>query len=140
MTLFTLSPSENPPSPPAPAVGRWTLSVLLGTLAGGLPAALAAFLAHRKDLALGLLAGCLLSSLNLYALKVLAERILEAGPRGRKTFWLWNMARWALAAVACWLLLSVSPTCLLGAGIGYVWSLIVLGWAGWKSAGSKKSP
>jgi hypothetical protein len=111
------------------------------TFAGGILLAFAALLLGRKILALGFFLGGLLAPLNLYGIQKLTGKVLIAGEaRGKKVFWLWNTVRWVFLAVALSGLLAVSKDCLLGALGTYVWSLAALGWAGWKSAGSEKSP
>jgi hypothetical protein len=131
---------KKPLPPPAAEFGglKW---VPLWTLAGGLTAAFAALQFHQRDLGLGLGWGSLLVSLNYFSLKVLTERVLARNEtEAKKYFWFWNSVRWFFLATACWLFLRVSPLCLGGAGVSYFWFLLVLGWAGWRSASSGKEP
>ena len=118
---------------------RLVISIAQGTVAGGTLAALISYFLGQKDLALGLFGGAVLSALNLYGLKTTAEKVLKSANNGKSFFWFWNLARWGLAAAACWFFLQVSPSCLLGAGASYLWFLTVLGWVGWRDAGQKKN-
>lgn len=122
---------ENPASPLTSL--SWFSAVLTGTLAGGWVAALICFFDRKNDLALGLFLGSFFSVLNFLGLRVLSAKILESGDLGRKSFWLWNVVRWFLSALVCWLLLRKSPACLLGALGSYLWFLLVLAWVGWRS-------
>jgi ATP synthase I chain len=111
---------------------------ILGTLlGGGMGATAVAFLMGQKELSLGFFCGSFLSVFNFWSLKRLAAKTLQAGTAGRKTFWLWNLGRWVLFGLACWALIRLSPSCLFGALGTYLWSLLVLGWMGWKKARSK---
>jgi len=141
--MTTLPPAVDP-QPSAALVPESTqrliISIARGTVAGGSLAALISCFLGRKDVALGLFGGAVLSSLNLYGLKTAAQRVLKSAKHGNGLFWFWNLIRWGIAASACWFFLQVSPACLLGAGAGYLWFLTVLGWAGWRDAGQKKNP
>jgi hypothetical protein len=114
------------------------LALALGILAEGVASALVAFLAQKKDLALGLFLGSLCSFLNFRALYVLSVKLLKPGERGRKLFWFWTLARWMVIAFICWFLVRLSPACLLGALFSYLWSLAVLAWVGWKGGSSRR--
>lgn len=115
---------------------HWIKGAGLTILVGGIAAAAGAFFIQRKDWALGLFLGSLLSLLYFYSLHALAGKILKAGERGGKIFWLWTVLRWVIAALACWGLVVISPSCLFGALGGYLWALAVLGWKGWRAAAS----
>lgn len=121
--------------PPAGWMGR----VVLGTLSGGIAASSAAFFLQKKELALGLLLGGVLSVLNLYGLHVLTTKVLSTGNKNQTVFWLWNLLRWLVFIALCWFLLRISPYCLLGAAGTYLWFLVVLGWVGWRSASTGKN-
>jgi hypothetical protein len=113
--------------------------VVLGTMIGGILAALVSFESQQKDLSLGLFFGCLVVSLNFLGLNSLTQRVLKAGgAKGQKLFGVWNIVRWMGFALAFWWLLSVSRRCLLGALVGYFWFLIVLTWTSLRLASSKK--
>ena len=112
----------------------WIPWVPLGTLVSGLSGSWLAFHFGQKDLSFGLGWGSLFNVLNFYSLKILTEKVLTRGEvEGRKFFWFLNMIRWMVMAFGCWWFLSVSPLCLAGAGAGYFWFLLILGWAGWRS-------
>lgn len=117
----------------------WTKGSMAVILLGGAAAAVVAFFVRKKELALGLFLGSILSIVNFYVLHALAGKILKAASHGRKTFWLWTIIRWAVAGFVLWGLVLISPSCLLGALGGYLWALAVLGWSGWRSAVSRKS-
>jgi len=119
---------------------RLLVSITMGTLLGGAVAAVFSLIFGKNDLGLGFFLGSILSVINFYGLKVLAEKVLRPGePKSQKLFWFWNIFRWILFAFFCWLLLMVSNICLLGAVLSYFWFLVVLGWLGWRSASFQKS-
>jgi len=125
----------------SPAGPRLVFRTAVLTFAGGILLALGALILGKKFLALGFFLGSLLAPLNLYGIQILTGKVLAAGEgRGKKVFWLWNTVRWVLLAAGLSGLLAISKDCLFGALGTYVWSLAALGWAGWKSAGSEKSP
>jgi hypothetical protein len=115
------------------------LFVVVTNLLGGFSGALVAFFLQKKELALGFFIGSLLSTLNLYALQSLTGKVLELGERDRKRFWFWNVLRWMVLAVVCRLLLFISVACLLAAVGSYIWFLIVLGLAQWRSTSFPKT-
>lgn len=133
MTSPALRNLKEKDTPPAPN-RQWILNVVLATLAGAAAAGAAAFFLRKKDLALGFLSGGVLSIFSFLSLRVMTRRVLEAGAGGPRRFWVWNLLRWAVFALMAWLLLSISSACLLGALGLYLWFLVVLGWAGWKSS------
>jgi len=129
----TAVPSHAAPAPPANL--RWIITVVALTLGGSVGGALTALAFGKKDLALGLFLGGILSTLNFYGLKRLTEKVLRLEEqKARAMFWLLTGSRWVLFALACWGLLKISPFCLLGAMASYLWFLLVLGWVGWRSA------
>ena len=98
-----------------------------------------AFVLGKKELSLGLFLGGILSTLNFYGLKRLTEKVLKLEEQKAKAmFWFLTASRWCLFILACWGLLMISPSCLLGAFISYFWFLLVLGWVGWRSASPAK--
>ena len=113
---------------------RWILNVVLATFAGAAAAGATAFFLQKRDLALGFLAGGVLSVFSFLSLRVMTRRVLESGAGGQKRFWVWNLLRWTVFAMLGWFLLSISSACLLGAIGVYFWFLVVLGWTGWKSS------
>jgi len=112
----------------------WLKKTTVLVLVGGLVGAAVVFFIHQKDLALGFFLGSVLSILYFRSLRDLSGKILKAGDRGRKIFWAWTILRWALAALVCWGLVLISPSCLLGSLGGYLWALGVLVWNGWRAA------
>ena len=112
---------------------KTTLIILIGGMVGGA----VAFFMPKKSLALGFFLGSVLSILYFYSLHALSLKILRAGGRGGKIFWIWTIFRWALAALVCWGLVLISPSCLLGSLGGYLWALGVLVWSGWRAASRK---
>ena len=131
-------PQGNLPSDPNQTT-YWMLFVVATNLTGGAIGALVAFFLQKKDLALGIFIGSLLSTLNLYALRSLTGKVLALGEAGRKWFWFWNVLRLILLAVACRLLLFISPACLLAAVGSYVWFLVVIGLVQWRTISSGKA-
>jgi len=122
----------NPGGGADPAWIKW---VYVGTLSGGIIASLVILHIGKKDLALGIGFGSGFFTLNFYSLKILAEKSLRAGLlEGKKVFWIWNAARWAVLAVVCWGFLSVSTLCLAGAAASYFWFLLVLSSCSWRFA------
>jgi hypothetical protein len=117
----------------------WLKRAAMVILIGGFIVAAVAFFIQKKGPALGLFLGTILSILNFYSLHALSGKILKAGSRGGKIFWFWTIFRWAIAALICWGLVLISPSCLLGALGGYLWALGVLGWRGWRAASSDKT-
>jgi hypothetical protein len=115
---------------------HWMTPALFTIFVGGVASGAIVFFLQKKGLALGLLSGSLLSILNFRVLHSLSEKILKAGYQGRKIFWFWTLLRWVIAALLCWGLVLISPSCLLGALAGYVGALLVLAWAGWRAAAS----
>jgi hypothetical protein len=124
---------------PTEIPARWMSFIAVGTLTGGAVFSIAALFLSKNDLAIGLSVGALLSTFNFYGLKALTDKVLKQGEKGRQTFWFWNLLRWVLFAFICWLLVWVSPVCLLGAVVSYLWFLLVLGWAGLKWASNFKT-
>lgn len=118
---------------------KWMAFVAVGTLTGGLVFSITALVFQKSDLAIGFSLGALLSILNFYGLKTLTEKLLKQGEKGRQAFWLWNLLRWLFFAIICWLFVSVSPVCLLGAVVSYLWFLLALAWAGLKWAAASKT-
>jgi hypothetical protein len=112
----------------------WLKPVFLIIVAGGLLGAIVAFFLQRRELALGILVGSLLSIINFHLLHSLTDKVVKVGDRGRGIFWFWTLIRWAVAAILCWGLLKISYICLLGALGGYFWALLVLGWMGFREA------
>ena len=111
------------------------VSWVAGAGGGGILASMIAYYFRQKDLAIGLGWGSVFNVLNFYSLKILTEKVLSRGEvDGPRFFWIWNLVRWFFLAVVCWLLLSVSPLCLAGAGASYFWLLLVLGFANWRSS------
>ena len=116
---------------PAPSRSAWLQWVPAVGALGGVGGALVAYLLHHRELALGLVWGSVLTVLNFYSLKILTEKLVSWETAGnRKRFWLWNLFRWVCLALGCWALLSVSPVCLGGAFLSYLWLLVVLSIAG----------
>jgi len=119
---------------------RLMATVTMVTLTGGMAGAVLSLILGKNDLALGFFLGSILSIVNFYGLKILAERVLRTGDqKGKRSFWFWNIIRWALFAFVFWFLLMISNICLLGAVSSYLWFLAVLGWIGWRSASFQKS-
>lgn len=137
MTSPALRTPNEKKAPPAPNP-RWILNVVLATLSGTVAAVATAFFLQKKDLALGFLSGGILSVFSFLSLRIMTRKVLEAGAGGSKRFWVWNLLRWTAFALLCWLLLSISSACLLGAMGVYFWFLVVLGWTGWKSSQDTK--
>src|SRR5579883_1612118 len=119
---------------PNPEGRSWLKGAAVLIAAGGAVAAAAAFFIQKKELALGLFLGSLLSILYFDSFHDLSGKIMRLGGRARKVFWFWTLLRWAVAAFVCWGLVLISPSCLLGALGGYLWALAVLGWSGWRNA------
>jgi hypothetical protein len=117
---------------PSPA---FLLRVCLGSLAGGLLFAAAAYAEGYNDFSKGLFLGSLLSPLHLLGLQSMTNRILNAGQvRGPGLFRIYHVLRWLLFAFVVWALLTISVFCLLGALVSYTWFLLILAWAGIKGA------
>ncbi len=127
---------KGPPAHPPPG---WILKVALGTLGGGVTVSAVAFVLQRKELALGLLLGGFVSILNLFGLHALTTKVLARGDKKQTVFWFWNLLRWLFFVALCWILLRISPFCLLGAAGTYLWFLVVLGLVGWRSVSTPKS-
>jgi hypothetical protein len=116
---------------PVPSRPTWLQWVPAVAFLGGMGGALAAAFLHHRELALGLVWGSVLTVLNFYSLKILTEKLVGWETVGnRRRFWSWNLLRWACLALGCWALLSVSPVCLGGAFLSYLWLLVVLSVAG----------
>ena len=116
---------------PAPSRPLWLQWVPAAAVLGGVGGALVAVFLHHRELALGLVWGSVLTVLNFYSLKILTEKLASWEMAGnRRRFWLWNLFRWVCLALGCWVLFSVSPVCLGGAFLSYLWLLIVLSIAG----------
>jgi hypothetical protein len=113
---------------------RWIRRALIIVFAGGIIGGIAVYFAHQKELAFGIVAGSGLSALNFHFLYGLSAKILRAGQRGKKVFWLWTSVRWFMFALIGWGLIQISPACLWGALGGYFWGLAVLTWSGWQTA------
>jgi len=65
----------------------------------------------------------------------MVSRVLAAGQtQGPGLFRIYHLIRWVLFALIIWALLTVSVFCLLGALVSYTWFLLVLVWAGLKTA------
>lgn len=111
----------------------WPAVVASLTLLGCSGAGLIALLVGAKGLALGFFLGGVLSIANFIGLKLLVEKAFPSADRSEpRIFWTWTGARWALFAIVCWGLLSISRECLLGALVGYSIFLTSLGWVGVK--------
>ena len=108
-------------------------SGLIG-LGGGLLISFVMFLWGLRDLALGFFLGTLASVFNFWGLESLARKIFEGDWRkGIAFFWFFNLTRWALFILVCWLFWKVSPGCFLGGCLGYFWCLAVLLIIAWRS-------
>jgi hypothetical protein len=102
---------------------------------GSLVLAAIAYGAGYPDFSKGLFLGALLSPLHLFGLKSLVNRVLTAGQtQGPSLFRIYHLIRWVLFAFIIWVLLKVSVFFLLGALVSYTWFLLVLVWAGLKTA------
>jgi len=130
---------EKPPLERGEDQRRWMSFIGVGTLTGGLVLSLAALLFQKNDLAFGLSLGAIFSYLNFNGLKALTDRVLKHAEKGQSSFWLWNLSRWVLFALVCAFFIWVSPGCLLGAVVSYVWSLLVLSWASFRWAKLSKT-
>ena len=123
-----------------PLKTAWALAashgkVILLTEAGTIFSAGAAFLLGRPHFAWGLAAGGILSCVNLLALDSLTQRVLSLeGRQGKIWFWIQQVFRWFLSALAIWLLLRISVECLAGALAAYGWFLLALTALAWRSA------
>jgi hypothetical protein len=118
---------------------RWMSFIGVGTLTGGLILSLVAFFFQKYDLVFGLSLGAFFSYLNFNSLKALTDKVLKQPEKGQGYFWFWNLLRWVLFAFVCGFFIWVSPGCLLGAVVSYIWSLLVLGWAGYRWATRTKT-
>ena len=115
--------------------GAFLLRVCLGSLVGSLVLAAMAYGTGYLDFSKGLFLGALLSPLHLLGLKSMVDRVLAAGQaKGPGLFRIYHLIRWVLFAFIIWALLTVSVFCLLGALVSYTWFLLVLAWAGLKTA------
>jgi hypothetical protein len=113
-------------------------SGLIG-LGGGIFISLAMFFGGFKDLALGFFLGCLASVFNFWGLESLTQKIFESDWRkGIAFFWFFNLARWALFILVCWLFWKVSSGCFLGGCLGYFWCLAVLLITAWRARPLRK--
>jgi hypothetical protein len=116
------------------------LKACLGGLAGGVILAGSAYGSHQPQLSLGLFLGSILSVLQLLSLRSMTHRVLRAGMgQGPGLFRLYHLIRWVLFALVCWVLLQVSVSCLLGGLAAHLWSLLVLGWVGFRTAMPEKN-
>ncbi|HTA75579.1 MAG TPA: hypothetical protein VK791_00310 [bacterium] len=115
--------------------GAFLLRVCLGSLLGSLLLAAIAYGTGYLYFAKGLFLGALLSPLHLLGLKSMVNRVLAAGQaQGPGLFRIYHLIRWVLFAFIIWALLTVSVFCLLGALVSYTWFLLMLVWAGLKTA------
>lgn len=132
MSLSVSDPKEKlSPDLPFQLVRSVSSRTVLGC---SLLAVLVYFLFKKTDLSLGLFLGGVLSCLNLFSLRWIADQILQSGTgRGGGAVWIWNLVRWFFWAFTCWCLVQISANCLLGALAGYFWFLFVLSWVGKKS-------
>ena len=125
-----------PPVAPAPAPGTLPFQrIFLVTVSGGALVALISVLFGQKNFGLGALAGSLLAGGGLFSLKASLRRVLSStAVQGKRLFFAVQALRWVLWVLALYLLLKVSPTCLLGAVVSYLWFLGVLSVYGLQSA------
>lgn len=130
---------EKAPLETGEAQRRWMSFIGVGTLTGGLVLSLAALLFRKYDLTFGLSLGAVFSYLNFNGLKALTDRVLKQAEKGQSSFWFWNLVRWVLFALVCGFFIWVSPGCLLGAVVSYIWSLLALGWVGYRWATLSKT-
>ena len=115
--------------------GAFLVRVCLGSLVGSLVLATITYGTGYLYFSKGLFLGALLSPLHLLGLKSMVSRVLSAGQsRGPGLFRIYHLIRWVLFAFIIWALLMVSVFCLLGALVSYTWFLLVLAWAGLKTA------
>jgi Ca2+/Na+ antiporter len=127
-------PSRAVPPPAVPSAPLPFKAIILTTLCGGLVSAFAALFLGRKDWALGATVGAILASVGLLGLKSALRRMLTPGSAGTKgMFMVQSYIRWFLALVVMFFLLKVSPACLIGALLSYLWFLGVLAVFGLKS-------
>lgn len=121
-----MTPKASKAHPEVPATPFRLGPLVPWMLAGPGFVALAALILHHAQTALGAFLGALLSVLYFRALYSLSGRVDPAVPAARKSFWIGTFFRWALAALAGFILLRISVTCLLSALGAYVWALSVL--------------
>jgi hypothetical protein len=132
------TPNRVVTTPVAPSPAPTTLPfrrIFLVTASGGAFVAVVSAAFGQKYFGLGALVGALLAGGGLFSLKASLRRVLSSTPvQGKRLFLAVQAFRWVLWVLALYLLLKISPFCLLGAVASYIWFLGVLSVYGLQSA------
>lgn len=115
------------------------LKACLGGLVGGMLFAGAAYRLGHPHFSLGLFLGSILSALQFLTLRSMTDKVLRAGTtKGPGLFRIYHLIRWVVFALVCLVLVKVSVYCLLGALAAHAWSLLLLGWVGFRTSMPEK--